>query len=118
MRERVRSLGVLAARVLGCFLGASHVVGYSMYASVHSPVEIVPGVVLFVLATLPTQWLSTKRWLLILVIGATSVAYLITGLPFLRESSEIDVRIMFLLEFMLIAAFICGALWHGGERGK
>jgi len=87
-----------------------------MYAQFHTPIMVIPGVALFLLALLSTQWLSGKFWLLLLIAGAVCAAYLNTGLPFLRESSELDVQIMFLTEFILIIIFLSTALWSSVRK--
>ena len=111
MPRAVWKYGIGFLRVIGCLIGTSHVIGYAMYASDHSPFMLVPGVALVVLSALPTHRLSRMLWLVLSVAGTVCVAYFVTGLPFLRPSNEPDVRLIFLVEFVLIIMFLSAALW-------
>ena len=73
---------------------------------------IFPGLLLGILAVLPRQKVVSIGWVILAGILGTCLALNNYIVPLWQKSEEMDVKVLYALELLLIIYFIAGAFWH------
>jgi hypothetical protein len=111
----MRTWAIVLIRLMGGVLSLGIILGFAWSAGDNSWLELAPPLLLFALSIAPAATIR-KYWIpVVVILVASIVSMLLSGIPFVNTNVERDVDLMFGAQWALIVFFLWRA-WVGSTR--